>query len=340
MSEIKIKTFARTGNVNRRILMVSAVVVVVILVLGLGVLVEYQKSRQAHLDTGSDANKLAHVLEQRKNISARHLLSDFGNQDRFVIPEDAIKSGQIALVVDSLETAKGVINSIATKNSGSIYWSSISYAENNLKNGEVVVQIPSDNFDVVFQDLKKIGSQIVQESTRQIPVRSYPYPIIIPMEKNAIESQENTVGDANDAVAVKEDENDQDSDSTVTKEISTAMPTMSMLAQYNQPVQNKGYIKIIFVDYGENVGAINNKQNFQNPGFFMNYGYYGQNFRDNIWLVLAIKSILLIVLIFVLVIIAKKIMLNFKKINKNKAVVNNVKQLSKKSIKAIRIKKK
>lgn len=65
-------------------------------------------------------------------------------------------------------------------------------------------------------------------------------------------------------------------------------------------------------------------------------GYEGLNMRKNIFVVLAIKSILLIVLIAVMVVIGTKIFKNYKKAKKSS---HSVKQLAKTRRKAVKVKK-
>ena len=61
---------------------------------------------------------------------------------------------------------------------------------------------------------------------------------------------------------------------------------------------------------------------------FSTNGYSGQNMRDNIWLILAIKSIFLITLLAILVVIIKRLIKNLRN-KKNKPSVNIVKQATK-----------
>jgi hypothetical protein len=64
-------------------------------------------------------------------------------------------------------------------------------------------------------------------------------------------------------------------------------------------------------------------------------GYRGQNMRDNLFVVLAVKSILLIVLIAILIVLAVRIWRNYEKVKKTV----HVRQLSKTHRKAVKIKK-
>lgn len=265
----KKKMLFPSGMANKKLIMIGATAVAIFVMVGIVVVAAHcETERHSFLNK----NKNGHML---KNYSVGQ------SSDSFVLPEDAAKSGELAIVVSDIDSAKTDIQGIATKNGGVVYSSYMAYASENIKNGSVVVQIPSANFDAAFSDLKKIGKQVIQESIKQIPTRNsiiYPQP--------AAESQI-----AKDSVANRADE------------IAIApVPT------YPQAVQNKGYIKIIFADY-------NNRKSI-NVGSILGVGYQGQNMRDNMWVVLAIKSIVLVVLIAIIVIVAKRIITNLQKIKR------------------------
>lgn len=237
------------------------------------------------------------------------------NQDQFVTPDDAVKSGELAVVVDNLENAKKAVSDIAAKNTGNVYSTFISYAAGNLKNGSIVVQVPAANFDAAFGDLKKIGKQLVQESTRQVPIRNiYPMPLA---------ASEKSVGKAVDEKAIAAD------DSSVASEVKPEIAIYPSPVQFQQP-QDKGYIKIVFVDYGKGSAA----------GFATSAG---QNQDNKLWVVFAIKLGMLIALLVILIIISKKILQNFRVIfaaRKARPTVHVVRQMPKTRARIVRIAKK
>ncbi|KKQ52774.1 MAG: hypothetical protein US70_C0007G0023 [Parcubacteria group bacterium GW2011_GWD2_38_11] len=223
-------------------------------------------------------------------------------ENQFVLPEDALRSGELAIVVSDLETAKKAISDIATKSKGNIYATFISYASNSLKNGSIVVQVPVENFASAFGELKKVGGRVVQEKTQQVPPRYY-YPMGIAAE-----------GEATSAAPQQ-----PTSSSDVKPEIAIyPNPAQTQLAQ------DKGYIRVIFADYG--VGA----------------GNFSQN-KGGLWVVFGLKLLLLIVLIALLLVMLKRIFRSLREARAAKktkpTTVHIVRQMPKTRSRVIKIAK-
>lgn len=198
--------------------------------------------------------------------------------NQFIIPEDAAKSGELAIMVNDLEAAKKVVSTVAAKNGGNIYSTAISYTGSKLKNGSIVVQVPVEKFDVTFANLKTVGSKIIKESTQQIaPRNAYIMPMAAAQEKVAADQ---------DVVS---------SDSA----ISSVEPMIYPAPQ--QVSQNKGYIRVVFADYGKSniAGNIVNDNNFL------------QGSRG-LWVALGAKILLLLVLFVLLIVMLKRIFRNLR----------------------------
>lgn len=226
---------------------------------------------------------------------------------QFSMPEDAAKSGEIAFTIADLESAKKAVADVAAKNGGNVYATYISYASSTSKNGSIVVQVPIGNFDLTFSSLKNIGSRIIQEQTTQLPVRNiYPIGIATPM------AAVNKV-DGGDVV--------KDQEPTVT---STMMPDY-----YPKTVQNKGYIRVIFADYGRNgvAGMMKRNENFNVS-------------NQRLWIAVILKGILVIVLFVILILMLRKIFQNLRAGRKIKPVVHVVKQSSRTSQRIVKIQRK
>lgn len=86
-------------------------------------------------------------------------------------------------------------------------------------------------------------------------------------------------------------------------------------------------------------GYVKNNKNNSDLDNFFGVGYQGQNMRDNLLVVLAIKSILLIILLAILFLLTNIILQNYKKVRKSKSTIHVVRQLSKTHKKAVKIKK-
>jgi hypothetical protein len=76
-----------------------------------------------------------------------------------------IKSGNLNLKVDRTDEALAKITKIATDNKGEVFSSSFRQTSNKVKSGNVTVKVPVNNFDQAFNDLKKVASLVLNEST-------------------------------------------------------------------------------------------------------------------------------------------------------------------------------
>ncbi|HEX8974174.1 MAG TPA: hypothetical protein VF817_01655 [Patescibacteria group bacterium] len=206
-------------------------------------------------------------------------------QDNFIAPQDAAKTGELAIIVGNLDTAKQAVTEIASRENGSIYATRIEYSSNDIKNGSIVVGVPLEKFDDTFSQLKTVARQVVQESTSQVSAAITPKP-----QPLAVDQTQQAASDAQN----------------VDKE--TAVPTQNETqAVISKPLQEKGYIRVVFADYGNRIAAA--PAVIQSSGELadvLGVGYRGQDLRNNPWVVLAIKSILLVVLIALLVVLLKK----------------------------------
>lgn len=328
--EEKSKKMFFSGRASKKAIAIGAIAITIVLVvvLGLGIMVAHLKlEKYASLNVARNGR----IMKNYPNSI------NPDNGDEFVLPQDAAKSGEIAIIVNDLDNAKNSVQNIAVQNGGVAYSTFIAYASGNIKNGSIVVQIPNANFDATLSDIEKIGSQIVQESSRQIPMIN---PIIYPQAQPMIEAsgnsvtvpKENPTANSNVASEGTAVATDQGANNSVVAPAPILMPV------YPQIVQDKGYIKVIFADYGVKNNAIfgtTDKTNIEN---IFGVGYGGQNMRDNIWVVLATKSIVLIVLIIVIVIIAKRIIVNLREIKRNKKTVAPVvKQVVKNRRRAVKL---
>ncbi|EKE19687.1 MAG: hypothetical protein ACD_8C00124G0036 [uncultured bacterium] len=225
--------------------------------------------------------------------------------DQFVLPQDALMSGEIAVVVGDLESAKKAVADSSTKNGGSVYATFISYASKNLKKGSMVVQIPAVNFDKTFAELKKIGTQVIQESTQKIPANNFYYPMAA------------TAADASSSVSAQEDVDISEEDQSP-----EAKPEIAIYPAPTQLAQDKGYIKIIFADY-VTVGKRSEKNERGNfaGSFFGQGNSTSQNVKNNMFIVLGVKFIFLVASFGILFVLSKKI---FKTLKDRKAKITKI----------------
>lgn len=249
------------------------------------------------------------------------MMGKFGVENQFIIPEDAARSGEIALMVNDLEIVKKSIALLSSKNGGSVYSSTISYASDKLKNGSIVVQVPVEKFDSTFEMLKNVGTRVVQESSRQIPARTiYPMPLSTgESEKTVIAGEESST------------ETEDDIASSDQNEILSVSPVV--YPSYSQPAQDKGYIRVVFVDYGKR----------GNADKFAGMMVSSDNVQK-LWIGLGLKLLLLIVLLIILLILLRKIFQDFRAFRAAKkaraqARVHVVRQMPKTRSRVIKIEK-
>jgi hypothetical protein len=76
-----------------------------------------------------------------------------------------IKNGDLSLKVNSVDDASQKISNIAKNNGGEVASSNFYQTAANLKSGTVTVKVPVANFEKTFEDLKKVATLVVQEST-------------------------------------------------------------------------------------------------------------------------------------------------------------------------------
>lgn len=82
------------------------------------------------------------------------------------IDKKIIKNGNLSLKVDKVDKALGEIKAATEKNKGEIFSSNVYQSTSTkAKSGTVVVKVPVNNFETAFEDLKKVASLVVSEST-------------------------------------------------------------------------------------------------------------------------------------------------------------------------------
>lgn len=239
--------------------------------------------------------------------------------DQFVLPADATKSGKIAIVVNDLETAKKAVTDIAAKSGGSVHATVISYASDSLKNGSIVVQIPAENFDAAFAELKNVGSQVIQESTQVIsPV---PYYAVPEVAADNAEKNETTIA-ANGVAA--------DSAIQTPSAVGTETSEFRNPSQQPQIVQKNGYIKVVFADYGRRFSERDDSRKSAFVQKIINISDPStQDMRNNLIVVIAVKSIVLIAIFGLIVVVFRKIFHRIKRRKDKVKKVVVVRQLSK-----------
>jgi len=81
-----------------------------------------------------------------------------------VTDKKVIKNGNLNLKVNSVDNAVKDVAGIAMANGGDVFSSNV-YNRNSIKNGNIVVKVPVANFEKTFNEIKKVASLVIQEST-------------------------------------------------------------------------------------------------------------------------------------------------------------------------------
>lgn len=81
------------------------------------------------------------------------------------VDKKIIKTGDLSLKVEKAETAAESITNIAKLNKGEIANSYFSETSRGLKSGYLTVRVPYQNFATVFDEIKKIATQVMSESS-------------------------------------------------------------------------------------------------------------------------------------------------------------------------------
>ncbi len=244
------------------------------------------------------------------------------NSDQFYAPGDAAENGELSLAVSDLSQAQKSVSAIAQKNGGSVYSTHITYGSNSPKKCVIVVQVPAQQFEKTFEALKLLATKIFQESTQKIELRSN---IIYPMAATqgaSVEIPKATTDIANtDNVDSKSVANNE------TTSTSAAAPSIAIApAYYPQTVQDKGYIKVTFVDDNRSVSTVQ------------------RDISGKLWIAFFIKTFFVMLLLACLILLVAKsfkILRHARAERKNKIVQTTItRQFSKNRKAVVKIKKK
>lgn len=81
------------------------------------------------------------------------------------VDKKIIKTGSLSLKVEKAETAAEAITNIAKLNKGEVSNSNFSESSRGIKSGYITIRVPNQNFETVFDEIKKIATQVLNEST-------------------------------------------------------------------------------------------------------------------------------------------------------------------------------
>lgn len=105
-------------------------------------------------------------LEQ-KSVSGEAVAEDYdssGGEDLAPAEKKVIKNGDLSLKVNNVSEAADEISKIAKNNGGDVFSSNLYQISGNIRNGNITVRVPGNNFEKAFEEIKKVASLVVRES--------------------------------------------------------------------------------------------------------------------------------------------------------------------------------
>jgi len=81
------------------------------------------------------------------------------------VDKKVIKTGDLSLKVEKAETAAEAITNIAKVNKGEVANSNFYESSRGVKSGSIIIRVPYNNFDAAFNDIKKVATQVISESS-------------------------------------------------------------------------------------------------------------------------------------------------------------------------------
>jgi len=320
--EKKIETKSDLIHVKRKKTILLFLLLAAVLFAGLIVVAKFSQRKSVANSSVAIGNYGAGVSAGVSSASYPTPAPPIDNSDQFYAPGDAAENGELSLAVSDLSQAQKNVSTIAQKSGGSVYSTHITYGSNSPKKGVIVVQVPAQQFAKTFEALKLTATKIFQESTQKIELRNN---IIYPMSATQGSSAETPKAATDSANA-----NNVDSKSVANSETtstSAAMPSIAIApVYYPQTVQDKGYIKVTFVDDNRSAATVQ------------------RDISSKLWIAFFIKILfvmLLLVLLILLVAKSFKISRHARAERKNKIAQTTVtRQISKNRKKIVKFKKK
>ncbi len=321
--EKKIETKSDLIHVKRKKTILLFLLLAAVLFSGLIVVAKFSQRKSVANSSVAIGNYGAGVSAGVSSASYPTPAPPIDNSDQFYAPGDAAENGELSLAVSDLSQAQKNVSTIAQKSGGSVYSTHITYGSNSPKKGVIVVQVPAQQFAKTFEALKLTATKIFQESTQKIELRNN---IIYPMSATQGSSAETPKAATDSANA-----NNVDSKSVANSETtstSAAMPSIAIApVYYPQTVQDKGYIKVTFVDDSKSVSTAR------------------QGINNNLWIAFFLKMLFVMLLLACLILlVAKSFKLsrcaNAEKKNKTVNAPVVTRQLSKSRKKIVKFKKK
>lgn len=154
----------------KKIILISAAVIFV-LAIGIAALQSTKNNLTEMSDLGSGFEgagaPLSGSVSSKIGVSrnAPEVLDASAPQSAVATDKKIIKNGNLTLQVDKADESALKIAEIAKVNGGEVFSSNFHQSAEKIKNGSMVVKVPVANFEKTFEEIKKVASLVVREST-------------------------------------------------------------------------------------------------------------------------------------------------------------------------------
>lgn len=112
----------------------------------------------------------APVMKSVGNSGSSSSPDSFIPTEQVTVDKKVIKNGDMSLKVDNVDKALEEITGVARNNGGEVFSSNVYQNGKNIKTGYATVKVPVANFEKTYNELKKVATLVVRESTSGMDV--------------------------------------------------------------------------------------------------------------------------------------------------------------------------
>ncbi len=145
----------------------------IIILGGVGQFTGDKISGQSSLESVSSFSAVAPISSSKRVSSNKMAMDSVMTVEQELSPSSItqpvdkkiIKTGDLSLKIEKIETAVESITNIVKLNKGEISNSYFSESSRGTKSGYITIRVPYQNFTAVFDELKKVATQVMSESS-------------------------------------------------------------------------------------------------------------------------------------------------------------------------------
>jgi ABC-type multidrug transport system fused ATPase/permease subunit len=257
----------------------------VILLLGVATCARFISARK--FDRVSD-RKQNQVYQEKMPVQGSGMMQNFSEAEFF--PRLDTQRATLALKVQNFSQAVEYFKQIAQEKGGKISFSDLGLASSENKSGIMVIEVPKDNFDNAYNDLRNVGSLVVQETkvkgVEKNPVSLEDQIDIKKKELDALNKILENPSSAQDVITASQNINP----------LRVEISNLEALLGQEKPA-DVSYIKLIFVQSGRNYGVISMSSRVA-P--MMNANVVNFDYSKQIGRIVLMSSLLLLLVAFMI----------------------------------------